>query len=111
MPKQQQIEEMATILWHEAKQKPNYIHGSYNTYLEYAEALYNAGCRKIRKTEVVISKVEEIRFLIDYRAEVRKAMAQEILQLLNGHTENDGWTINKEDLRFLAKKYGVAIEE
>lgn len=44
--------------------------------------------------------------------EVRKETAKEILQDLIGHTfENDGWTwmITKEDVQFLAEKFGVEI--
>lgn len=45
----------------------------------------------------------------------RKEMAKEILKELMGHTfENDGWTwtiVSKDDILWLAEKYGVKVEE
>lgn len=78
---------------------------------------YNLGYRKIPEGGAVLSKEENEKWVEWLEMNIKKARketAMEIIQLLDGHQfEDDGWTwsVSKRDLKFIAKKYGVEVEE
>lgn len=123
MTKQEQIEEMKTLLletyieWLDmptTDKKPN-------LYDMDANKLYNAGYRKIPENAVVLTKEEYIDLSRNYVTEqieqVRKKTAKEILLLLGkGYDKTEKTEFNnlqwyKEFCRELKHRYGVEVEE
>lgn len=151
MTDKQQIEEMITIM--KNTQCPSRADSEYPiacdecpyqsyemscSYKQHAEALYNAGYRRVGESEVVVTKDEWedlqgsakafdtlfvlFRVLIALLGEVRKATAKEIFEQLRKMQMNftydvrgmDTLTISKiyiGDIYELAKQYGVEVEE
>lgn len=114
MTKQEQIEEMAKIV--------DEMYWVYDTTAgDIAEALYNAGYRKIPENAVVLTEEEYIDLSRNYVTEqieqARKETAKEILLLLGkGYDETEKTEFNnlqwyKEFCRELKHRYGVEVEE
>lgn len=144
MNKQEQIEEMAVIgcvrnpQAHTAEEcsKCDFKQGMCNAY-RHAEALYNAGYRKIPENAVVLTKEEYIDLSRNYVTEqiekTRKETAKEILQKMKEkckELENkfshicksqkeclmetcryEGVLAVKREVYELAKEYGVEVEQ
>lgn len=128
MTKQEQIEEMAVIgcvrnpQAHTAEEcsKCDFKQGMCNAY-RHAEALYDAGYRKIPENAVVLTKEEYIDLSRNYVTEqiekARKKTVKEILLLLGkGYDETEKTEFNnlqwyKEFCRELKHRYGVEVEE
>lgn len=133
MNKQEQIEEMAVIgcvrnpQAHTAEEcsKCGFKQGCCNAY-RHAEALYNAGYRKIPEGALVMTKEEllktmESRYVYDTtrgnkvniiemaREIERKETAKEILQ--EWADDNSSMGLDNTFVKNIAKKYGVEVEE
>lgn len=84
MTKQEQINEMAKIIALEGCGDCNNCKGKgeygcyFNAYKDNAEAIYDAGYRKVKKGDIIIHKDEkertdeEVKWLMEHNAEVRK---------------------------------------
>lgn len=124
MTKQEQIEEMAVIgcvrnpQAHKAEEcsKCDFKQGMCNAY-RHAEALYDAGYRKIPENAVVLTKEEYIDLSRNYVREqieqVRKGTAKEILGKLNAlmgqyHYKSTAW---RNCANFIKERYDVEVEE
>ena len=124
MNKQEQIEEMAVIgcvrnpQAHTAEEcsKCDFKQGMCNAY-RHAEALYNAGYRKIPENAVVLTKEEYIDLSRNYVREqieqARKETAKEILSKLNAlmeqyHYKSTAW---RNCANFIKERYGLEVEE
>ena len=131
-----QVEEMAVIgcvrnpQAHTAEEcaKCDFKNGQCNAY-RHAEALYNAGYRKIPKDSVVLSREEQERILtatekrikelkrqiLQARKETAEKIFTELLkekQLIDfGCGDGTYEYIDAEDLKDLAKQFGVEIKE
>lgn len=115
MTKQEQIEEMAQIIFN-SKYKNDYI-----SPLKGANELYNAGYRKIPENAVVITN-EEYKMLkylekyhitcedvSEYIALARKETAKKLLQELYNEAVQYGKTT--VGIEWMAQKYGVEVKE
>ena len=118
-----QIEEMATTM-----QKCYEKNGLLN-FKWFAEALYNAGYRKIPKDNVVLSREEQERILtatekrikelkkqiLQARKETAEKILNEFLDFVNGWfegVENNDFCVELNRIsKDLAKQYGVEIKE
>lgn len=104
--REKQIEEMASDLEREIPE----IYAP--ELMSYARRLYDLGYRKTFTSSLATDEQKAI-----MSAEVkqsRKETAREILQSLVGHTFSDDgwtWTVSKDDMNFLAEKYGIEVEE
>lgn len=120
MTKQEQIEEMAVIgcvrnpQAHKAEEcsKCDFKQGMCNAY-RHAEALYDAGYRKIPENAVVLTNEEYIDLSRNYVREqieqARKKTAKEILQ--EWADDNSSMGLDNTFVKNIAKKYGVEVEE
>lgn len=132
MTDKEMIEEMARVIFERgvALDGIDFVFGLNGSdhFERIATAIYNAGYRKIPEDSVVMTREyynemvddvkvskEKLAHIIDStKAKTRKETAREILKDLVGHTmEDDGWswTVNKEDIQWLAEKYDVEVEE
>lgn len=121
MTDKEMIEEMAEIIYENRPNKDIWIEDA----TEIAKVLLSAGYRKVPEGSVVLTKEEHMQMIKDciesnkitsqtYYERGSKETAKEILEKLVGHTfEDDGWTwtVSKEDIQWLANKYGVEVEE
>ena len=131
-----QIEEMAVIGCARTPQahtteectKCGFKNGRCNAY-RHAEALYNAGYRKIPKDSVVLSREEQERILtatekrikelkrqiLQARKETAEKILNELLDFVNGWfegVENNDFCVELNRIsKDLAKQYGVEIKE
>ena len=131
-----QIEDMAVIgcvrnpQAHTAEEcaKCDFKNGQCNAY-RHAEALYNAGYRKIPKDSVVLSREEQERILtatekrikelkrqiLQARKETAEKILNELLDFVNGWfegVENNDFCVELNRIsKDLAKQYGVEIKE
>ena len=131
-----EIEEMAVIgcvrnpQAHTAEEcaKCDFKNGQCNSY-RHAEALYNAGYRKIPKDSVVLSREEQERILtatekrikelkrqiLQARKETAEKILNELLDFVNGWfegVENNDFCVELNRIsKDLAKQYGVEIKE
>ena len=131
-----EIEEMAVIgcvrnpQAHTAEEcaKCDFKNGQCNSY-RHAEALYNAGYRKIPKDSVVLSREEQERIstatekrikelkrqILQARKETAEKILNELLDFVNGWFEgvenNDFGVEFNRILKNFAKQYGVEIKE
>ena len=131
-----QIEEMAVIGCARTPQahtteectKCGFKNGRCNAY-RHAEALYNAGYRKIPKDSVVLSREEQERILtatekrikelkrqiLQARKETAEKILTELLDFVNGWfegVENNDFGVEFNRIsKDLAEKYGVKIKE
>ena len=131
-----QVEEMAVIgcvrnpQAHTAEEcaKCDFKNGQCNSYRQ-AEALYNAGYRKIPKDSVVLSREEQERILtatekrikelkrqiLQARKETAEKILNELLDFVNGWSEgveNNDFCVELNRIsKDLAKQYGVEIKE
>ena len=131
-----QVEEMAVIgcvrnpQAHTAEEcaKCDFKNGQCNSY-RHAEALYNAGYRKIPKDSVVLSREEQERIstatekrikelkrqILQARKETAEKILNELLDFVNGWfegVENNDFCVELNRIsKDLAKQYGVEIKE
>lgn len=128
MTKQEQIAEMAVLgcvrnpQAHTAEEcaKCDFKHGMCNAY-RHAEALYNAGYRKLPEDSVVLSReeYEKLKMLeechitcedmLEFVEKARKETAEEILNAVVGAIDN-GTFFRKNFIFMMNKVYGVEVQ-
>lgn len=121
MNKQEQIEEMAQFICGRSTDDICIIDRTSCdcncAWARTAEAIYNAGYRKIPENAVVLTKEEYIDLSRNYVTEqieqVRKKTAKEILSKLNAlmeqyHYKSTAW---RNCANFIKETYGVEVEE
>lgn len=117
MTKQEQIEEMANIPHKCIKSSCEECIKNDRKCADYtrAEALYNAGYRKVTDgaTVLLVGKYNQaldektIEYFVKHNEQIRKETAREILQTLYNYPHE--W--HERKIKELAKEYGVEVKE